>query len=145
MRTLTRRRATSDHNETWHVYYGDVRVGTIGQRAGVPVDVDEWGWSCGFYPGLEPRQHLSGSAATFEAARVAFDEAWSGLLPQIPEGAFDEWKRSRAFDLWIKCMWADGKPLPTQTASGRSACFCGAPVDLQTMSQHIYDQHMEAT
>ena len=31
----------------------DVRVGTIGQRAGVPVDVDQWQWSCGFYPGLQ--------------------------------------------------------------------------------------------
>jgi hypothetical protein len=32
----------------WHVYYGDVRVGSIGERAGVPVDVDKWQWRCGF-------------------------------------------------------------------------------------------------
>ena len=28
--------------EAWNVYYGDVRVGTIGKCAGVPVDLDQW-------------------------------------------------------------------------------------------------------
>jgi hypothetical protein len=50
MPALTRRRSDNPHQVTWHVYYGDVHVGTIGERAGVPVDVDRWGWSCGFYP-----------------------------------------------------------------------------------------------
>jgi hypothetical protein len=36
------------------VYCEDVHVGTIGERAGVPVDVDQWQWSCGFYPCLNP-------------------------------------------------------------------------------------------
>ena len=31
--------------ECWHVYYGDVHVGTIGIRSGVPVDRDQWSWS----------------------------------------------------------------------------------------------------
>lgn len=26
------------------------KVGTIGTRSGVPVDVDQWDWTCGFYP-----------------------------------------------------------------------------------------------
>jgi hypothetical protein len=65
MASLTRRRSDNDHSENWSVYYGDVRVGWIGQRAGVPVDVDQWGWSCGFYPGLHPGQR-DGSATTFE-------------------------------------------------------------------------------
>ena len=37
MSALTRRRSDNPHHVTWHVYYGDVRVGTIGERAGVPV------------------------------------------------------------------------------------------------------------
>jgi hypothetical protein len=41
MPVLTRRRSDNPHHETWHVYYGDVRVGSIGERAGVPVDVDQ--------------------------------------------------------------------------------------------------------
>jgi hypothetical protein len=62
MPALTRRRSTNLHLVTWHVYYGDVPVGMIGQRAGVPVDADQWQWSCGFYPGLEPGQHRHGIA-----------------------------------------------------------------------------------
>ena len=62
MPTLIRRRADSDQRETWHVYYGDVHVGTISRRAGVPVHADQWGWACGFYPGLEPGQHRDGTA-----------------------------------------------------------------------------------
>jgi integrase len=49
MPALTRRRSP-DRPDCWKVYYGDVRVGTIAVRAGVPVDVDQWGWQCGFYP-----------------------------------------------------------------------------------------------
>ncbi|SHN86774.1 hypothetical protein [Bradyrhizobium erythrophlei] len=40
MPALTRRRSDNPHQVTWHVYWGDVHVGTIGERAGVPVDVD---------------------------------------------------------------------------------------------------------
>jgi hypothetical protein len=55
MPVLTRRRSKDAHAESWQIFYGDVQVGTIGIRAGVPVDVDQWGWSCGFYPRSRPR------------------------------------------------------------------------------------------
>ncbi|MEY9744933.1 hypothetical protein ABIF65_004307 [Bradyrhizobium japonicum] len=45
---LTRRRSDNPHEETWHIYSGDVRIGTIGVRAGVPVHADQWAWSMGF-------------------------------------------------------------------------------------------------
>jgi hypothetical protein len=65
MSALTRSRSDNTHQETWHVYYdGNVHAGTIGERAGVPIDVDQWGWACGFYPGLEPGRHRYGSGAT---------------------------------------------------------------------------------
>src|SRR5438445_6740246 len=52
MPLLTRRRSKDDpHRETWLIYFGDVRVGAIGRRAGVPNSAPQWGWSCGFYPG----------------------------------------------------------------------------------------------
>jgi hypothetical protein len=53
MPELTRRRYRERH-DCWHVYYGDVRVGTIALRTGIPHDEDPWGWSCGFYPGSHP-------------------------------------------------------------------------------------------
>ena len=58
---LTRRRSDNFRQETWHVYYDDVRVGTISERAGAPVEVVQSKWSRGFYPGQhrpERRQAL---------------------------------------------------------------------------------------
>jgi hypothetical protein len=83
MPQLTRRRSDNPHHAVWHVYFGDVRVGTIGERAGVPVDVDQWQWSCGFYPGLHPGQHRHGTVATFAEARAGFEADWRSLLPEI--------------------------------------------------------------
>jgi hypothetical protein len=82
---LTRRRSSDAHRAAWHVYYGDVHVGTIGRRAGAPVDVDQWSWSCGFYPGLRSGQHRYGTAATFELARAGFEADWNALLPEISD------------------------------------------------------------
>jgi hypothetical protein len=48
MPALTRRRCPEAREECWHVYHGDVHVGTIRLRSGVPVDKDQWGWPCGF-------------------------------------------------------------------------------------------------
>lgn len=45
---LTRRRGDNPHEETWQIDFTDVRIGTIGVRAGVPVQADQWGWSVGF-------------------------------------------------------------------------------------------------
>jgi hypothetical protein len=41
MPTLTRRRSHDSHRETWLVFYGDVPVGMIAERAGVPADLDQ--------------------------------------------------------------------------------------------------------
>jgi hypothetical protein len=54
MPDLTRRRSDNPHRVTWHLYYGGVHVGTIGERAGVQVDREQWQWSCGFYPDPRP-------------------------------------------------------------------------------------------
>jgi hypothetical protein len=75
MPELTRRRDLEAADECWHVYYGDVRVGTIAKRIGIPLSEDPWGWACGFYPGCHPREETHGTAATFDQARVEFEEA----------------------------------------------------------------------
>ena len=68
MPELTRRRYP-ERPDCWHVYYGDVRVGTIAMRVGNPHDTDPWEWICGFYPGCEPGEHQNATAATFDRAR----------------------------------------------------------------------------
>ena len=45
MPALTRRRSTDAPDECWHVFYGDVRVGTIALRTGMPPGEDPWGWA----------------------------------------------------------------------------------------------------
>jgi hypothetical protein len=77
MPALTRRRSPYAREECWHVYYGDVQAGTIAIRTGIPHDKDPWGWICGFYPGCHPGEHRSGTAATLDQARAAFEQAWA--------------------------------------------------------------------
>jgi hypothetical protein len=76
MPALTRRRSKDPREECWHVYYGDVRVGTIAIRSGNPADTEPWACICGFYPGSHPRECTSGTAASFDEARLAFESAW---------------------------------------------------------------------
>ena len=69
MPTLTRRRSHDSRREVLLVFYGDIPVGTIGERAGVPADLDQWGWTCGFYAGFKWTSGggcPSGSANEFE-------------------------------------------------------------------------------
>ena len=130
MPTLTRRRSTDDtHRESWSIYYDDIRVGTIGRRAGVPIEVDQWGWSCGFYPGLEPGQRRSGSAPTFDQARADFETAWASLLSQIPENAFGEYRRDREHRDEIRATHARGERLLSETPSSLMRCVCGVTFD----------------
>ena len=46
MPELTRRRSDDGRHECWHIYYGDVHVGTIAERSGNPHDTDPWEWIC---------------------------------------------------------------------------------------------------
>jgi hypothetical protein len=80
MPELTRRRV-NDHPETWHINYAGVLVGVIAERSGNPAGTDRWQWSCGFYPGSNPGDDRDGTAATFDAARAAFETAWRNYLP----------------------------------------------------------------
>jgi hypothetical protein len=141
MTELTRRRAPESHQETWHIFLRDVQVGTIGKRAGVPVDVDQWGWSCGFDPPAH-LGHVSGTAETFNHARAAFEAAWRAYLPRCKEADFEVWRRQRAIVVWKYAMWDAGCRLPTQTVEGRSHCFCGAEIEVRNMAEHIYACHV---
>jgi hypothetical protein len=91
MTSLTRRRAPDANHETWLIFYGDVRVGAIGERWGNPTGTDTWSWTCGFYPGSNPGD---ATAADFQAARAAFETAWSVFLSKRTEADFLEHRRS---------------------------------------------------
>jgi hypothetical protein len=97
MPALTRRRSPDALEETWLVYYGDVHVGTIGLRSGQPTTAEPWGWRCGFYPGSHPREHQSGTAATFDQARADFEAAWREYLPKRTPPDFQAWRDQEAW------------------------------------------------
>jgi hypothetical protein len=46
---------------------------------------------------------------------------------------------------WKYAMWDAGCKLPTQTAEGRSRCFCGAEITIANIDEHVYAAHMEPT
>jgi hypothetical protein len=140
MPELTRRRYP-ERQDCWHVYYGDVHVGTIARRTGCPVDVDQWEWRCGFYPGIEPGGHKSGTAIDFPAARVDFEVAWRAILPTLTTADFDKWRDQRDFTAWKYTMWDARMKLPTQLPSGRSRCYCGASIDIKGAGAHIRSAH----
>jgi hypothetical protein len=126
MPALTRRRDRQANQETWLIFFGDVHVGTIARRSGNPTTTDPWSWRCGFHPGSEPRECTSGTAASFWEARTAFEAAWCVFLAKRTEADFEECRRERASTAWKYAMWDAGCKMPTQTADGRSRCFCGA-------------------
>jgi len=97
MPNLSRRPGHDPHRETWLIFYGDVHVGTIGERAGVPVNVNKWGWSVGFYPGCGPGEHIVGSSVDFDHARAEFEAAWRMLLPKLTEADFQARRDQQAW------------------------------------------------
>jgi hypothetical protein len=139
---LTRRRYP-ERPDCWHVYYGDVHVGTIAIRPGVPVDVDQWGWDCGFYPASHHGRRFDGTSATFEIARAEFEAAWREYLPACTEEEFTEHRRQRASTVWKYRMHDTGHKLPTATTSGRSKCFCGVEIAIADVEPHIEKVHMD--
>jgi hypothetical protein len=99
------------------------------------------GWSLGFYPGLHPGQHRDGSAETFELARMTFEEAWRQLLPEIPAGALDEYRRDRECKAEIRAVHARGEKLPSEVPSSIMRCVCGVTFDSQKPTES-YDHRL---
>ena len=142
MTALTRRRDVEATREKWDIFYDDVRVGSIGLRAGVPNHADQWEWKCGFYPGCD--RSTGGPAGSFEEARAAFEAEWQQLLPTLTAANFEAWRDQRDWIARKQAMWARGEKLPSQQPSSLMSCPCGAtfdshrPTESQIHAPHIY-------
>jgi hypothetical protein len=137
MPALSRRRSDDSHREVWLVYFGDVRVGTIGERAGVPVDVDQWQWSCGFYPGSEPGEHRYGTAPDFFTARREFEIAWREFSAEKTEADYQAWRDQRDWTARKYAMWARGEKQPSQIPDSTMRCACGVRFDSHVLAQNL--------
>jgi hypothetical protein len=129
MLELTRRRSPDAPEECWHVFYGDVRVGTIAIRTGMPPGEDPWGWACGFYPGSHPGEYTAGAAATFDQARVEFEDACRVFLSKRTDADFQAWRDQRDWTARKYAMWQAGERLPSQKPSSLMTCRCGEVFD----------------
>lgn len=142
MPELRRRPHDNPQQTGWDIYYGDVHIGHIGTRAGVPKDVEQWGWSLGFYPGTDlPDQHSHGIGETFEECRSDFEKAWDELRPKLTEEAYERWRYQRDSTAWKYRMWAEKLLLPTQTREDRSRCFCGVEISNKDIPEHVRTVH----
>jgi hypothetical protein len=121
MPALTRRRDPDVRHECWLVYYGDVHVGTIAVRAGIPHDEDPWGWTCGFYPGSEPGEYLSGTVADFDQARAHFETAWRLFSAKRTDADFQAWRDQRDWTARKYALWDAGERLPSARRRRRKA------------------------
>jgi hypothetical protein len=129
MPELTRRRSLDAPEDCWHVYYGDVRVGTIAIRTGVPHHEDPWGWICGFYPGSEPGEYLDRTAAIFNQARADFETAWRIFSAKRTEADYQAWRDQRDWTERKYAMWERGERMPSQMPSSLMTCPCGVAFD----------------
>jgi hypothetical protein len=145
MPVLTRRQSPDAREECWQIFYGDVRVGTISKRIGIPRDQAPWGWSCGFYPGSHPGECAHGAAATFDQARERFEAAWRFFLSKRTEADFHAWRDQQEWTDRKYAMWARGEKMPTQKPSSLMTCPCGQVFDSHRLEQTvIHVPHMSA-
>lgn len=144
MPALTRRRGNDPHREIWRVYFDrDICIGWIGERAGVPVNADQWGWALAFYPVSHRGIREDDTAPNLFKARAEFSAAWARIEPLVTDDDLREHRRERAWTTW-RCRMIDcGCRLPTEMASGLSKCFCGTEIDVAGMGQHVYAAHLE--
>jgi hypothetical protein len=122
-----------------------VRVGSIAIRSGNPAATDPWGWSCGFYPGSHPREHQSGTAATFDRARADFEAAWRVFLAKRTEADFQEWRDQRDRTALKYALWEAGEQLPSQRPNSMMRCACGKTFDSHRLEHSlIHVPHLTA-
>jgi hypothetical protein len=145
MPELTRRRDLEAADECWHVYYGDMRVGAIAKRIGIPPGEDPWGWACGFYPGSHPRECTNGAAATFDLARADFEDAWAVFLSKRTDADFGEWRDQQAWTARKYAMWERGELQPSQKPNTMMRCPCGETFDSHDPAgSYVHRRHLYA-
>jgi hypothetical protein len=59
------------------------------------------------------------------------------LLPNIPKGAFDEYRRDNEFRAEIAAIRARGEKLPTELPSSLRLCICNVTFDSHLLAQNL--------
>jgi len=80
------RRRDPHRPDRWKIYFGDVCIGDIGPRAGVPTTVDQLEWYCGFVPPAHRGVDAGGTAIDLHDAQ--FEVAWRKLRAAFTDDDF---------------------------------------------------------
>ena len=129
MTALTRRRGDNPHEEIWQIYFTDVRIGTIGVRAGVACARR----SMGLVDRLLSRhgarhmaewhsRHLRSRARGFRGRMVR-------ATADHPDAAFAEWRQDRDWQAEVAAKRARGEKLDSEIRSTLMRCVCGTTFD----------------
>jgi hypothetical protein len=82
-------------------------------------------------------------------ANAGFEADWNALLPEVPEGAFEEYREDRAMKAEIRAKRARGEKLDTEYPSSLMRCACGVTFDSHVHAMtllhapHIYAAQAE--
>src|SRR6266550_6681351 len=125
MPALTRRRSPDAPDECWHVYYGDVRVGTIALRTGMPPGEDPGAGPAASMPApirenapTAPRPRSTGPALI--SRRRGGCSCRTGGRPIFRRGATSGIGRRVS----MRCG-NEAKRMPTQRPGSLMRCPCG--------------------
>jgi hypothetical protein len=106
-------RPDPDSADCWHIYFGDVHVGTIARAVGNPSAGEQWQWLCGFYPGSHPGEHRGGRTDSFDQTRDAFARAWRIFSANRTEADYQAWRDQRDWAAKKYAAQDRGERLPT--------------------------------
>jgi hypothetical protein len=91
-----------------------------------------------------PRRSMSGLVrrtpprpASFDAARVAFEDAWRKYLPRRSEADFQAWRDQETWTERKYAMRERGERLPSQTPSSLMRCPCGETFDSHRLKHTV--------
>ncbi len=143
MPSLIRRRSNDIPQNSWRIFYGDVPVGWIGIRSGGRLTLLNWAGVAASILAWSRDSIATDRPLHSKGRGQLFLFAWRQVLPHLGEANFEAYRREHAFHKWRHRMWSEGLKMPTQLASGRSKCFCGAAINLKNTEQHVYKKHMD--
>ncbi|MGE9007879.1 hypothetical protein ACO2JO_04820 [Leptospira interrogans] len=134
------RRPHPERSDCWHVYYGDVQVGTIAIQSGLLVKAKQWRWDVGFYPASHRGRSRSGYAPSFEEARASLSlgKTISRGAPRTTLSniaASEPGRLGNTPCMPLACCCRCNQPV------GRARCFCGVTIDMAVTDRHVQDAY----
>jgi hypothetical protein len=136
MPELTRRRY-SERQDCWHIYFGDVHVGTISRRVGQPHDEDPWDGCAASIPAPTPASKPAAPLPSLNRRARTFEQAWLAFSARRTEADYQAWRDQRGWTAKKYAMHESGERMPTQKPNPMMLCPCGETFDSQRLAHTL--------